>query len=459
MPRHVRARLVVGSLLGLSLWSTGCVDQVAMPDAASFSDANADAYRDPSVDAFALGDAGMGDAGVMPRCFEPEMGRSSSRLTISEAAASGGCSTAVVRALSDQLVEEINCLAPGTMARIDGIAGLDLGSAALPWIQAPAATGLRAAIADRGATLSVNSTLRTLPQQLLLYRWYRAGRCGITLAAGPGTSPHESGLAIDTSEYTAWRGALERHGFTWHGAGDLPHFDYTAGGVRLTGLSVQAFQRLWNRNHPEDRITEDGDYGAQTEMRLLRSPSEGFPIGAVCGAVDTSAFSVDWSIDAMGYVLSAMPPMTAERVVYEIDGREMGEGTRAMGFTLPVGACMDESGHSIRATAYDAMNVEVASRSAYLEARASDAIAVRPRQGNEFEIALERPSPNVAAIEVDADTFALTDSVSGAARSTRRAIRYAFSTLGTRNLRVRFYDAGGGLISMRDVSVTFVVTP
>lgn len=459
MLRSSRMRLLLGgSLLSLSTLSVGCPAPTEMPDAASARDAYGDAYRDPTIDAGPDAFA-MSDAGPMPTCFEPETGRASSRLTIAEAAAAGGCSTAVVRALSDQLVEEINCLAPGTMARIDGIAGLALGSAALPWIQAPAAGGLRAAIADRGATLSVNSTLRTLPQQLLLYRWYRAGDCGITLAASPGTSPHESGLAIDTSQYSAWRAALERHGFRWHGTGDLPHFDYTAGGVRLTGLSTQAFQRLWNRNHPEDRITEDGDYGPQTEMRLLRSPSEGFPIGAVCGAVDTRAFSVDWEIDAMGYVLSSMPPMTAERVVYTIDGREMGEGTRATGFTLPVGACMDARGHVIDATAYNAMDVEVASRSAYLEARESDAISVRPREGNVFEIALERPSASVAAIEVDADTFALTDSVSGSVRSTRRAVRYAFSTLGTRNLRVRLYDTGGGLVAMRDVSVTFVVTP
>ena len=448
------------ALLGTTLLSTACPEPLSTNDARISSDAFGDAFRDPSVDAGMPSDAFMpGDAGPMPGCFEPETGRGSSRLTISEAAAAGGCSTAVVRALSDQLVEEINCLAPGTMARIDGIAGLALGSAALPWIQSPAADGLRAAIADRGATLSVNSTLRTLPQQLLLYRWYRSGDCGITLAAGPGTSPHESGLAIDTSEYTAWRPALERHGFRWHGAGDLPHFDYTAGGVRLPGLSTRAFQRLWNRNHPEDVIAEDGDYGPQTEMRLLRSPAEGFPIGARCGVVETTAFSVDWTINATGYVLSAMPPMTAERVVYAIDGRELGEGTRASGFTLPVGACMDGNGHAISATAFDAMSVEVASRSAYLEARASDAIAVRPRQGNEFEVSLERPSANVAAIEVDADTFPLTDSVSGDVRTTRLALRYAFTRLGTRNLRVRLYDADGGLVAMRDVSVTLVVTP
>jgi hypothetical protein len=120
---------------------------------------------------------------------------------------------------------------------------------------------------------------------------------------------------------------------------------------------------------------------------------------------------------------------------------------------------MDGNGHAIAATAFDAMSVEVASRSAYLEARASDAIAVRPRQGNEFEVSLERPSANVAAIEVDADTFPLTDSVSGDVRTTRLALRYAFTRLGTRNLRVRLYDADGGLVAMRDVSVTLVVTP
>ena len=89
----------------------------------------------------------------------------------------------------------------------------------------------------------------------------------------------------------------------------------------------------------------------------------------------------------------------------------------------------------------------------------SDAISVRPRQGNEFEISVERPSASVAAIEVDAEAFPLRDSVSGDVRTTRRAVRYAFSTLGTRNLRVRLYDADGGLIAMREASVTLVVTP
>jgi hypothetical protein len=43
---------------------------------------------------------------------------------VGEAASAGGCSTSVVRALSEQLIEEIQCLSPGAMARIDDIGEL-----------------------------------------------------------------------------------------------------------------------------------------------------------------------------------------------------------------------------------------------------------------------------------------------------------------------------------------------
>ena len=52
----------------------------------------------------------------------------------------------------------------------------------------------------------------------------------------------------------------------------------------LRSQTVLAFQRLWNRNNPRDRIAEDGDYGPATESRLRRTPADGFPIGASCGS-------------------------------------------------------------------------------------------------------------------------------------------------------------------------------
>ncbi len=130
--------------------------------------------------------------------------------------------------------------------------------------------------------MTINSGLRTLPQQYLLYRWYQTGRCGIGLAAAPGNSNHESAVAIDIEDNAGWRSALQAQGFRWLGASDPVHYDFVGkAAVDLKGLSVEAFQRLWNRNHPDDRIDEDGAYGTDTETRLAKSPVGGFPIGAL----------------------------------------------------------------------------------------------------------------------------------------------------------------------------------
>ena len=56
------------------------------------------------------------------------------------------------------------------------------------------------------------------------------------------------------------------------------HFDHVAS-PDIRGMDVHAFQRLWNRNHPEDPIDEDGVYGPNTDARLAQAPAEGFPIG------------------------------------------------------------------------------------------------------------------------------------------------------------------------------------
>lgn len=201
---------------------------------------------------------------------------------VSAAIASSECSTTLVKGLATQLVEEIQCLSPGTMKRIDDIDGIKLGAAVFPYLQTPAADALIAAQKVRKVPLEMNSGLRTLPQQFLLYRWSQQKRCGITLAARPGSSNHESATAIDIDDNAAWRSALQGKGFKWLGPSDEVHYDFSGKTVDLKGLSVQAFQRLWNRNHPEDKIGEDGDYGDDTEKRLARAPANGFPQGAKC---------------------------------------------------------------------------------------------------------------------------------------------------------------------------------
>jgi len=74
--------------------------------------------------------------------------------------------------------------------------------------------------------------------------------------------------------------------YRWLGASDPVHFDYVGGGtINMKGTSVLAFQRLWNRNNPNDRIAEDGQYGPTTENRLSRSPVGGFATGPTCQAM------------------------------------------------------------------------------------------------------------------------------------------------------------------------------
>ncbi len=195
---------------------------------------------------------------------------------------SSGCSTTAVWGLATQLVEELECMQPGLFGRIDGDPNITLNAAAFPFMQKPAAEALRKAAALQSGKLTINSSLRTLPQQYLLYQWYKAGQCGITLASAPGGGNHQQGLAVDVQDNATWRASLESQGYKWLGAGDVVHFDYKAGGTNIAGGSALAFQRLWNRNNPNDKIAEDGDYGPQTEARLLKSPSVGFAQGAIC---------------------------------------------------------------------------------------------------------------------------------------------------------------------------------
>lgn len=189
-----------------------------------------------------------------------------------------GCSTAVVRGLSQQLVDAVNCARPTTLVPFEH-PQLQTGAAVWPYLQEPAQLALLGALEERGSTMTVNSAFRTLAQQYLLYTWYERSQCSISLAARPGRSNHESGLALDLQDHAEWKPTLEGFGWLWLGSSDPVHFDFAGGGtVNLSTLSVQAFQELWNKNHPEDLLEVDGLYGPNTESRLRQSPAEGFPL-------------------------------------------------------------------------------------------------------------------------------------------------------------------------------------
>jgi hypothetical protein len=211
------------------------------------------------------------------------VGEATSALTVQEAINSS-CSTTSVKGLSVQIVGQANCISPGAFVLVPNKPNLSLGAAVFPYLELPARDALVSALAAHpSTTMTVNSMLRTVAQQYLLYTWYQNGQCGIGLAATPGNSNHETGLALDVSEYSTWKAPLTAKGFTWFGSADTVHFDYTgAGAVSYKGTDVLAFQQLWNKNNPGDPIAEDGSYGPQTGSRLAKSPAGGFAVGPSC---------------------------------------------------------------------------------------------------------------------------------------------------------------------------------
>ena len=188
------------------------------------------------------------------------------------------CSTAVANGLSQQIIEEMNLLIPNILVRFNHL-NVSLSAAVFPYLQKPAQEALAKAIRERGITIRINSAYRTIAQQLILFNHAQNRRCGIRVAARPGRSNHQSGLAIDIEDALGWRPYLERHGWRWLGPQDPPHFNYETRGTRdIRSLAVLAFQKLWNKNNINDPIAEDSLYGPQVEARLNQSPVEGFGV-------------------------------------------------------------------------------------------------------------------------------------------------------------------------------------
>jgi len=206
-------------------------------------------------------------------------------------AASNTCTTASIKGLSAQIIAEGRCIEPDAFTELPELSNLSVGSAVFPYLEKPARDRLVTALKSRSSTpFVVNSALRTVAQQYLLYNWYQNGRCGISLAAKPGNSNHETGLALDVDNYSTWRSTLEANGFRWFGSSDRWHFDYVGSGAKsYKGLDIKAFQRLWNRNNPNDKISEDGVWGPNTEARMRKAPADGFPIGPQCGTTTPPA--------------------------------------------------------------------------------------------------------------------------------------------------------------------------
>jgi N-acetylmuramoyl-L-alanine amidase len=190
------------------------------------------------------------------------------------------CSTTVVHELDRQLIFKMNSIEPGSLVSFADLNVVLVDEAVWPYLQASAKGALEKALVDRGVRLEVNSAYRTIAQQLILFDHKNNNRCGITAAAPPGGSNHQSGLALDIEDPDGWELFLERFGWQRLGAFDPMHFDFVGGGTKDIGsISVLAFQKLWNENNPTNLLEEDGNFGSMTDTSLAESPTEGFPKG------------------------------------------------------------------------------------------------------------------------------------------------------------------------------------
>jgi hypothetical protein len=200
-------------------------------------------------------------------------------------AAIESCTTASVDALSRQIIAQARCIKPNAFVPLPSRPNLVIASQVFPYLELEARDRLLKALdAKPKVKMTINSALRTVAQQYLVWRWSATKRCGVPLATPPGESNHEIGIALDIAEAGTWRPALEAQQFKWLGASDRVHFDYKGGGGGSPGTAtdVLAFQKLWNRNHPNDKINEDGRYSPAVEQRLRQAPPGGFELGPSC---------------------------------------------------------------------------------------------------------------------------------------------------------------------------------
>ncbi|MDJ0660325.1 MAG: M15 family metallopeptidase [Crocosphaera sp.] len=196
-----------------------------------------------------------------------------------------GCNiTETVRGLDRQILFIMQRENPNSLVSfLDVNAELNENSSSFPLLQPSAKKALKQAIGKRGKKLIINAAYRSITTQLLLYNYAQQKQCGIRVAAPPGQSNHQSGLAIDINDYEGWRPYLEAEGWRWIGAFDPVHFDFVGeGSSDITKLPIKAFQQLWNLNNPEDKLPENGVYDAETEKRLNQAPPDGFPKGEKC---------------------------------------------------------------------------------------------------------------------------------------------------------------------------------
>ncbi len=376
------------------------------------------------------------------------------------------CATSSVKGLSLQLMEQLNCIDPGRMKSFEGQAGISYGSSVFPFMQTPATDALVAAAQSKADTMPVNSATRTIAQQLLLYEWYRRGLCNANLAATPGRSNHNGGLAVDVGNNSVWRTPLRNRNFVDNVASEPWHFYFQgAGGEDIRDKSVLAFQQLYNLNFPENPIDEDGLYGPMTEGALKNSPANGFSREPRCAAtMSMSAFSswvlldVDWErVDDRLLRVRTVAPSGVRLVEYSVDdvvvgySDAVGPGQFDTLVELPV------SGPStLEIRAYDSWGEERGiARGLVSPGDEGTSLSLRPTGGTNYELRLDDLRRRVRSVDIFVDGIPIAPSQQQALAKTGRKVVH-LQLDGKHTIDVVLYDRHGRIVEILERTI---VTP
>jgi hypothetical protein len=235
--------------------------------------------------------AGCGSDAPVP---SPALGTAANAVSVDQTAHDTcGTPDELVTGLSRQLVDAINCLRPGTLVDIPLDAVLRMLEAGRPnLIDGRALADLRAAAADGDRQMVVRWAYRDVGLQQLF--WLQDAYQGCAVAARPGSSNHQNGLAVDLNDWQYWEPIMRRHGWENNLANDRVHFDYQrVEDIGLGSFSLYAFQELWNLNHPEAPLPTGGALDAETDAALAGAPIEGLPRDLCRNGVPPAAGTVE----------------------------------------------------------------------------------------------------------------------------------------------------------------------
>lgn len=157
------------------------------------------------------------------------------------------------------------------------------------YIQTDAVNALEQTARDKGKAIEIIGDWRSSAQVYLRHRWITNGICdvnknsttGDNLGTLPGADYHSAGRVVSLKNSVAdfWKKDLKAHGFHMPKPNDdKNYFEYLQNpqGAEVASNELKAFQSLWNKNMPFNRIKLTGKFDAATEQAFMNAPCGGW---------------------------------------------------------------------------------------------------------------------------------------------------------------------------------------